>query len=79
MIIGKSQKEIEKMRASGQLVGHVLRELSAMVEPGLTTIEVDATAEKMVQEIVAGAYELLKKTPLEMPVRGREVIGYGGR
>ena len=29
MIIGKSQKEIEKMRASGQLVGRVLRELRA--------------------------------------------------
>jgi methionyl aminopeptidase len=50
MIIGKSQKEIEKMRASGQLVGQVLRALSAMVEPGLTTIEVDAAAEKMIRD-----------------------------
>ena len=47
MIIGKSQKEIEKMRASGQLVGQVLQALRAMVEPGLTTIEVDAAAEKL--------------------------------
>src|SRR5437016_14328482 len=58
MIIGKSQKEIEKMRAAGQLVGQVLRHLSAMVEPGLTTIEVDASAEKMIRD--AGAYPTFK-------------------
>src|SRR6195256_3078147 len=58
MIIGKSQKEIEKMRASGRLVGQVLRELGAMVEPGLTTIEVDETAEKMIRD--AGAYPTFK-------------------
>src|SRR5437660_7149163 len=58
MIIGKSQKEIEKMRAAVQLVGQVLRELSAMVEPGLTTLEVDAAAEKMIRD--AGAYPTFK-------------------
>lgn len=58
MIIGKSRKEIEKMRASGQLVGQVLRELRAMVEPGLTTVEVDAAAEKMICD--AGAYPTFK-------------------
>src|SRR5882762_5100894 len=58
MIIGKYQKEIEKMRASGRLVGQVLRELGAMVEPGLTTLEVDATAEKMIRD--AGAYPTFK-------------------
>ena len=52
MIIGKSQKEIEKMRASGQLVGQVLRELKAMVEPGLTTIEADMAAEKMINSLI---------------------------
>src|SRR3979490_2629329 len=58
MIIGKSQKEIDKMRASGQLVGRGLRELSAMVEPGVTTIEVDAAAEQMIRD--AGAYPTFK-------------------
>jgi methionyl aminopeptidase len=58
MIIGKSQKEIAKMRAAGQLVGQVLRELRAMVEPGLTTIEVDAAAEKMIRD--GGAYPTFK-------------------
>src|ERR1041384_1461208 len=58
MIIGKSQKEIDKMRASGQLVGHVLQELRAMVEPGITTLEVDRAAEKMIRD--AGAYPTFK-------------------
>ena len=58
MIIGKSQKEIDKMRASGQLVGSVLRELRAMVEPGITTLEVDRAAEKMIRD--AGAHPTFK-------------------
>src|SRR5437868_13640115 len=58
MIIGKSQKEIEKMRAEGQLVGRVLLELRAMVEPGMTTIEVNDTAEQMIRD--AGAYPTFK-------------------
>jgi methionyl aminopeptidase len=50
MIIGKSKKELEKMRAAGRLVGLVLQELRAMVEPGLTTLDVDAAAEKMIRD-----------------------------
>ena len=50
MIIGKSRKELEKMRAAGQLVGRVLQELRRMVEPGLTTLEVDMAAEKMIRD-----------------------------
>ena len=58
MIIGKSQKEIEKMRASGELVGRVLRELRAMAQPGITTLEVNDAAEKMIRD--AGAYPTFK-------------------
>lgn len=50
MIIAKSKKELEKMRASGQLVGQVLQELRAMVEPGRSTIEVDRAAEQMIRD-----------------------------
>lgn len=50
MIIGKSRKELEKMRAAGQLVGRVLQELRALVEPGMTTLEVDMAAEKMIRD-----------------------------
>jgi methionyl aminopeptidase len=58
MIIGKSKKEIEKMRTAGQLVGSVLRELRGMVAPGVTTIEIDRAAEKMIRD--AGALPTFK-------------------
>ena len=58
MIIGKSKKEIDKMRAAGQLVGRVLQELRWMVEPGITTIEVDRAAERMIRD--AGALPTFK-------------------
>jgi len=58
MIIGKSKKEIDKMRAAGQLVGQVLHELRGMVEPGITTLEVDRAAERMIRE--AGAFPTFK-------------------
>ncbi|MEA2176314.1 MAG: methionyl aminopeptidase [Blastocatellia bacterium] len=58
MIIGKSRREIEKMRAAGQLVGRVLQELRRMVEPGVTTLEVDQAAEKMIRD--AGALPTFK-------------------
>src|SRR5437868_3202869 len=50
MIIGKSRKELEKMRASGQLVGRVLQALRRMVEPGVTTLEIDRAAERMIRD-----------------------------
>jgi methionyl aminopeptidase len=58
MIIGKSKKELEKMRAAGQLVGGVLQELRGMVEPGISTIEIDRAAEKMIRD--AGALPTFK-------------------
>src|SRR5713226_1426167 len=58
MIIGKSQKEIEKMRASGRLVGQVLQELRQIVGPGVTTLEVDVAADEMIRD--AGGYPTFK-------------------
>jgi methionyl aminopeptidase len=58
MIIGKSKKELDKMRAAGRLVGLVLRELTKMVEPGVTTLDVDRAAEKMIRD--AGAIPTFK-------------------
>jgi methionyl aminopeptidase len=58
MIIGKSKKEIEKMRAAGRLVGLVLQKLRTMVGPGITTIEIDRAAEKMIRD--AGALPTFK-------------------
>lgn len=46
------------MRAAGQLVGSVLRELRQMVAPGMTTLEVNDAADKMIRD--AGAYPTFK-------------------
>ena len=58
MIIGKSKKEIEKMRAAGQLVGRVLQELRRMAHPGVTTLEINDAADKMIRD--GGAYPTFK-------------------
>src|SRR6266550_5408271 len=58
MIIGKSKKELEKMRAAGQLVGLVLQNLREMVKPGIPTLEIDRAAEKMIRD--AGALPTFK-------------------
>jgi methionyl aminopeptidase len=58
MIIGKSRKELEKMRAAGQLAGQVREALRGMVQPGITTLELDAAAERMIR--AAGALPTFK-------------------
>jgi len=58
MIIGKSRKEIDKMRAAGQLVGSVLQELRRMAQAGVTTLEINDAADKMIRD--GGAYPTFK-------------------
>ncbi len=53
MIIAKSQKDLEKMRAVGELIATVRETLRGMVEPGITSLDLNATAEKMMRD--AGA------------------------
>jgi methionyl aminopeptidase len=58
MVIRKSRNEIEKMRRAGLVVAETLRELRRMVEPGITTRELDAYAEKRIRS--TGAYPTFK-------------------
>ncbi len=58
MIIGKSKREIEKMRASGRLVALVLEELRRLCQPGISTLEVDMAAERLIRD--AGAVPTFK-------------------
>lgn len=58
MVIRKSRNEIEKMRRAGLIVAETLRDLRKMVEPGVTTRELDAYAEKKIRS--AGAYPTFK-------------------
>ncbi len=53
MIVAKSQKDMEKMRAVGELIAEVRETLRSMVAPGVTTLELNAQAEKMMRD--AGA------------------------
>ena len=49
----KSGREIEIMRQSGKIVATVLKEISEMVEPGMTTADLDAHAELRIRELGA--------------------------
>lgn len=53
MIIAKSQKDLDKMREVGELVAEVRETLRGMVAPGITTLELNVVAEKMMRD--AGA------------------------
>jgi len=58
MIIGKSRKELDKMRAAGELIASVREEVRRMVKPGVSTLELDQAAEKMIRD--AGAIPAFK-------------------
>lgn len=48
MIILKSNRELEKMRAAGRLVARALEELRRHIRPGVTTAELDRIAEEFI-------------------------------
>lgn len=50
MIIAKSKKDLDKMREAGELIAEVREKLRSMVEVGITTIEINEVAEKMIRE-----------------------------
>lgn len=49
----KSPPEIEIMRQSSRIVATVLKEISEIVEPGMTTADLDAYAEKRIRQMGA--------------------------
>jgi len=53
MIIAKSAKDLDKMRAVGELIAEVRESLRAMVKPGISTMELNNAADKMIRD--AGA------------------------
>ena len=58
MIVCRSPLEIEKLRRVNQLVASILAELKGLVQPGVTTREIDAVAEQRVR--AAGAEPAFK-------------------
>lgn len=49
----KTEAEIEIMRQAARIVATVLKEIQAMVEPGMSTADLDAHAEKRIREMGA--------------------------
>ncbi len=49
----KSPREVEIMRQSAKIVATVLKEISELVQPGMTTADLDAHAEKRIREMGA--------------------------
>lgn len=49
MIVLKSSAEIEKMRRANQVVVEVMKALAAMIQPGVTTQELDRVAEEIIR------------------------------
>jgi len=58
MVVRKTPSELEKMRAAGMLVHDVLKSLEAMTVEGVTTLELELVAEKMIRD--AGARPAFK-------------------
>lgn len=50
MIIAKSEKDLEKMRAVGELIAEVRESLRGMVKPGISTMDLNRAAEKMMRD-----------------------------
>lgn len=58
MIVRKSPAELEKMRRSGLLVHQILDKLASMVEVGVSTLDLEVEAERMIRD--AGARPAFK-------------------
>ena len=50
MIVCRSAAEIERLRVAGQLVASVLEALESAVAPGVTTLDLDRLAERLIRE-----------------------------
>ena len=49
MIIAKSRKDLDRMREVGELIAEVRESLRKMVAPGITTLELNEEADKMIR------------------------------
>ena len=50
MITIKSEPQIEKMRKAGELLHSVMEALRSQIEPGVTTLQLDQMAERLIRE-----------------------------
>ena len=78
MIHRKSSREIELMRAAGQCVAQVLDEISEKIRPGITTLELDAFAEKRCKDLnVKPAFKGYQGFPATLCISLNEQVVHG--
>ncbi len=79
MIVRKSARDIEAMRAAGKLVARCLREISEFIVPGqTTTMDVDVYAESLVHKYgVIGSFKGYRGYPNTICVAVNEEVVHG--
>jgi methionine aminopeptidase, type I (EC 3.4.11.18) len=65
MIICKSPKEIEILKKGNQVVAFILKELKKNCQPGVTTLELDQIADRLIKKIIVSL--LSKVTEITRP------------
>ena len=78
MIICKSPREIESLKESNQIVALILEEIRRYIKPGITTIEIDRLAEKLIKKYhCAPAFKGYRGFPASICVSVNEQIVHG--
>jgi methionyl aminopeptidase len=49
LIIRKTEREVEAIREAGRIVARTLHEIEKMIEPGITTLELDHMADRLIR------------------------------
>jgi len=78
MIILKSERDIEAMRASGEVAAAVLEEVAAFIQPGVTTREIDEYAASRIKAHEGkSAFLGYKKYPCHVCLSVNEEVVHG--
>ncbi|MBN1274009.1 MAG: type I methionyl aminopeptidase [Candidatus Aminicenantes bacterium] len=78
MIIYKSKEEIRGIRKSNRIVAKILAELKALIQPGVSTLELDEFAEKKAREMGSvPAFKNYKGYPASLCTSINEEIVHG--
>ena len=78
MIIIKTKEEIEYLRESNQIVAHILNDLRKIVQPGITTKELDSYADKRIKDSGAiPAFKGYRNFPASLCISVNEQIVHG--
>jgi methionyl aminopeptidase len=78
MIICKSPSEIEILKKSNRIVARILSELKSHIQPGVTTLELDQLAEKLIKQNQSlPAFKGYRNYPASICVSVNEEIVHG--